>query len=167
MEQTSSKVTTAKTHNTRALWNLTRGQRRRFAMAGVALVIGTVFMFVGPQIVRFAIDAFLDRSKPAGQLPDWMARGQAMLDATARPYRALFLAALGVFIASLISGAFMYLKGRFAAQASESIARSLRMRLYDHLQHLPVAYHDKSPTGDQVQRCTSDVDTVRMMFSSQ
>ena len=103
MEQTSSKVTTAKTHNTRALWNLTRGQRRRFALAGVALVIGTVFMFVGPQIVRFAIDAFLDRSKPAGQLPDWMARGQAMLDATARPYRALFLAALGVFIASLIS----------------------------------------------------------------
>ena len=54
-----------------------------------------------------------------------------------------------------------------SARASESIARSLRLRLYDHLQHLPVAYHDKAPTGDQVQRCTSDVDTVRMLFASQ
>ena len=52
-------------------------------------------------------------------------------------------------------------------RASESIARSLRLRLYDHLQHLPASYHDKAPTGDQVQRCTSDVDQVRLLFASQ
>ena len=106
-------------------------------------------------------------SNAGGQQGEWLARTINLLDAATHPHRALFFAAVGVVAASLVSGLFMYLKGRFTAQASESIARSLRMRLYDHLQHLPVAYHDKCPTGDQVQRCTSDVDTVRMLYASQ
>jgi ATP-binding cassette subfamily B protein len=49
--------------------------------------------------------------------------------------------------------------------ASESICRRLRDRLYDQLQHLPCSYHDDAETGDLVQRCTSDVETIRMFLS--
>ena len=37
----------------------------------------------------------------------------------------------------------------------------------DQLQHLPCAYHDKAQTGDQVQRCTSDVETLRAFLANQ
>ncbi len=47
------------------------------------------------------------------------------------------------------------------------MARRMRDRLYDHLQHLPCTYHDKVETGDLVQRCTSDVETVRSFLSMQ
>ena len=40
-------------------------------------------------------------------------------------------------------------------------SRDLRDRLFAHLQHVPVSYHDSAQTGDLVQRCTSDVDTIR------
>ncbi|MBC8105472.1 MAG: ABC transporter ATP-binding protein [Anaerolineae bacterium] len=156
-----------KTNNNRALWNLTRGQRGRFTLAAATLVIGSAGMFVGPQIIRFAIDGILDKTKTLGSLPHWITGVLAFLDAANHPRRALIFAGLAVFAASVLAGIFMYLKGRWSAQASESIARSLRVRLYDHLQHLPAAYHDKAPTGDQVQRCTSDVDTVRMLYASQ
>ena len=35
------------------------------------------------------------------------------------------------------------------------------------MQRLTFAYHDKTPTGDLIQRCTSDVDTIRGFLSSQ
>jgi len=72
-----------------------------------------------------------------------------------------------VIAVTALGGAFTYLKGQWAALASESIARQLRNRLYNHLQHVSIAYHDKAQTGDLVQRCTSDVDTVRLFYQSQ
>src|SRR4051812_5968328 len=125
------------TSNHRALWDLTRGQRARFTFAMVALAIASLLMDVGPQIVRLAIDGILVKGPTSG----WMSRLLVSFDAANHPIRALVLAAGAVLAATLVGGIFMYLKGRWAAQASESIARALRMRLYDHLQHLPVPYH--------------------------
>src|SRR5947209_8742331 len=153
--------------NHRALWDLTRGQRGRFGLALLALALASLLMYVGPQIVRLAIDGILDHTKDPATLPRWIVRSAAALGAADHPRRALIICGCGVIVATLLAGIFMYLRSRLAARASESIARDLRMRLFDHLQHCPVAYHDKSPTGDQVQRCTSDVDTVRTLFASQ
>jgi ATP-binding cassette subfamily B protein len=147
-----------------SLWRLTRGQRLRFFFALVTLLAGTLLLYLAPQIVRFAIDGILDQS---ARVPRWVMSILAALDARAKPIRALILAGCAVLAVTLVAGVFMYFRGRWAAFAAESIARSLRMRLYDHLQHLPVGYHDKAQTGDQVQRCTSDVDTVRQLFASQ
>jgi ATP-binding cassette subfamily B protein len=154
----------SKTNQMRGLWRLSDGQRGRFALALIAMGIGTLLMYVGPQIVRFAIDGVLD---PAGKVPSFSRGILDAIDARNHPIRTLIVAGVAVVLVTLIGGAFMYLKGRWTSQASESVARALRMRLYDQLQHLPVAYHDKAQTGDQVQRCTSDVDTVKMLFSSQ
>ena len=61
----------------------------------------------------------------------------------------------------------MFLRGKWTAQASESIAEKMRNRLYRHLQTLPYDYHVKAATGDLIQRCTSDVETVRRFLSGQ
>jgi len=42
----------------------------------------------------------------------------------------------------------------------------LRIRLYRHLQRLPIRYYDQNPLGDIISRCTADVDTVDTLFSS-
>ena len=61
----------------------------------------------------------------------------------------------------------MYAKGRWVAEASHGIAKQVRDRLFDHLQHLPCTYFDRADTGDLVQRCTSDVDTLRIFLTMQ
>ena len=58
---------------------------------------------------------------------------------------------------------FQYLRGRCTAHASENVAKRLRDRLYSHLQMLSYDYHVKAQTGDLIQRCTSDVDTIRAL----
>lgn len=52
------------------------------------------------------------------------------------------------------------------ALAAQGALRDLRVRLFAHLQKLPMTYYDQTPLGDLISRCTADVDTVDTLFSS-
>jgi len=68
---------------------------------------------------------------------------------------------------SLFVCVFMYLRGKWNGQVSENFTAKLRDALYSHLQLLPYAYHVQAKTGDLIQRCTSDVDTIRRFLAGQ
>lgn len=70
------------------------------------------------------------------------------------------LAALLMFQAGLRYGA-SYL----GASASEDILAGLRMRLFDHLQALPVAYFDARRHGDTLAHLTNDAEQVGQFLS--
>ena len=83
------------------------------------------------------------------------------------PFLAYLLASAvaGVLLVS-IGALFMYFRGRWAAVASEALARNTRDALYRRLHYLPASFFDEADTGDLVQRCSSDVETVRLFLSS-
>ena len=148
-----------------SLWRLLRGNRLRYGAAIAATVIATLFMFILPRIFQGAIDFAiegkeLDSPSFVRDLVAWMGP---------QDYwgRNLWIPAISILALTCLSGLFTYLHGWLAASASESAAKSLRERLYDHLQHLPCRYYDHTPTGDLVQRCSSDVETVRMFLAVQ
>jgi ATP-binding cassette, subfamily B, bacterial len=68
---------------------------------------------------------------------------------------------------ALVEGSFAYLSSRLASYSAENITRRLRNFLFDHIQRLSFAYHSKTPTGDLIERVTSDVDSVRTFFNDQ
>jgi ATP-binding cassette, subfamily B, bacterial len=146
-----------------------KGYRLPYAAALAAVILSAGFQYCAPLIVRTTIDNIIE-GKSVGGVP-WVGRwvdavigwlgGRSVLAAN------LWMAALGVALAAGLGSACTYLRGRWSALASESIARRLRDRLYDHLQRLPCLYHDKAESGDLVQRCTSDVETIRGLLSSQ
>ena len=53
------------------------------------------------------------------------------------------------------------------ARACEGTVARIRDTLFDHIQHLPYAWHNTHQTGDIIQRCTQDVDLVRNFVSDQ
>jgi ATP-binding cassette subfamily B protein len=75
--------------------------------------------------------------------------------------------ALGFIGLALIQGGFTFLSGSLTARTAEGIARRLRNYLFDHVQRLSFTYHDKTPTGDLIQRSTSDVEAIRRFFADQ
>lgn len=79
----------------------------------------------------------------------------------------LWIIGLILIFLNLLSGVFSYCKGRWQATAGENVSLYLRERMYDHIQRLPFSYHVKAETGDLVQRCTSDVETVRRFLAGQ
>jgi ATP-binding cassette, subfamily B, bacterial len=74
---------------------------------------------------------------------------------------------LGFVVLALFEGGFSFVSGRLAAYTAEGITRRLRDFLFDHIQRLSFSYHANTPTGDLIERVTSDVDSVRRFFSEQ
>jgi ATP-binding cassette, subfamily B, multidrug efflux pump len=47
----------------------------------------------------------------------------------------------------------------------QSLLASMRARIFDRLQHLPLGFFDRRPVGDLMSRVTNDVDTLNQLFS--
>jgi len=74
---------------------------------------------------------------------------------------------VGFVTLALFEGGFSFLSGRLAAYTAEGVTRRLRDFLFDHIQRLSFSYHATTPTGDLIERVTSDVDALRRFFSEQ
>lgn len=147
----------------RRLWNFMQGNRLLYIGAIVAIGLATAFSLVGPLILRTTIDSIIGDA-PIMQAINAMIQsigGKGLL------VRNLWLCSLALIFLALAEGVFLYLKGKWSATAAESTAQYMRDRLYDHLQHLSYAYHVRTETGDLVQRCTSDVETIRRFLALQ
>jgi ATP-binding cassette subfamily B protein len=127
------------------------------------MALANLFVFGAPLAAKYAIDAVVQHDIAAGW--PWLVAVARAFHA-ADPFAAyLWLSALGIVLITALGGAFHYLRGRLAATASESIARRLREELYRRLHHLNAAFYDEADTGDLVQRCSSDVETLRVFLS--
>lgn len=147
------------------LWRLMRGFRGLYLWAIVALFSHIGINYLTPLVASGTIDYVLSGKAIADDgLPG---RILGLLGGPERVREALWLPALAILLLTICAGGFQYLKGRWAAKAADGLARRLKDRLYDHLQHLPASYHDRADTGDIIQRCTSDVETLRVAMASQ
>lgn len=68
---------------------------------------------------------------------------------------------------TVLRGMFLYLKNTMSSKSAENIAENIKNQLYDHIQKLPYEYHVSAETGELIQRCTSDVDTIRRFLAIQ
>ena len=154
-------MTTPKFDN---LWAITRGQRLRYAGAVLAMGIANLFMFGAPLVAKYAIDVVVERDVTNGAA--WLVAPAAWLSTVHTYTSYLLCSALAIIIVTAFGGTFHYLRGRLSALASEAIARRLRDELYRRLHHLRAAFYDTADTGDLVQRCSSDVETLRVFLSN-
>jgi ATP-binding cassette subfamily B protein len=127
--------------------------------------VGFVFLATVPQISGAAIDGILGEA-PTGETR-WLVGHAARIESEVGTVRSLVIAAGALVAFSAAASLFHYLRGRWASQASEAVVRQIRDHLYAHLERLPCAYHDKADTGDLVQRCSSDVETIRVFLAGQ
>lgn len=143
-----------------------KGTRLKYIGSILTVVIAVAVAFISPLLLSEIIDSVIGTTKPLslpGPIQGWLdARG-------GRDFLVnnMWIVALVLVGINVLNGLVMFLRGKWTAQASESIAEKMRNRLYRHLQTLPYDYHVKAATGDLIQRCTSDVETVRRFLSGQ
>ncbi len=128
------------------LWGLLRGFRLTYAVAVVSLGIATAARTTTFFVIGYLVNEVLQSSAFSQILP---------------------FVALSFIVLALTEGTFSFISGRFAARTAEGIALKIRNYLYDHIQRMTFAFHDKTPTGDLIQRATSDVEAVRRFYAEQ
>ena len=156
--------TTPKSSRMRLIAHFLRGSLRMFLVALVFSMLNTAFNALTPMIIRTTVDSVIGGEPYA--LPDWLIRFLG-LDGRTGVVSALLLAAAAVMIVSALSGVCNYVSRMQTAKGSETFIKSLRDRLYEHIQKLPFAWHTKHQTGEIIQRCTSDVEVVRNFVTLQ
>mgnify|MGYP002409336065 CR=1 FL=1 len=151
--------------NMKLLIGFMKGNRLLYIGSILCVCLSTIITMASPLIVRFTVDSVIGNE--AAALPLWVENAIRSIGGMEYLKRNLWVCGLVLLGINLINGLFVYWKGKWSAKASESIAKNMRDRLYGHLQNLTYDYHVKAETGDLIQRCTSDVETIRRFLAVQ
>lgn len=151
-----------KTKHGKNIFRLILSQKKYYLRAVACSLFSIFISFLSPIVLAELIDHYLGNAP--SKLPSSV---NHLLGGEAFIANNLWLFGAAILLLNLVKGSFSYIKDLSSAKASENIALTLRQRLYRHIQHLSFGYHVKAETGDLMQRCTSDVDSVRRFLSVQ
>jgi ATP-binding cassette subfamily B protein len=132
----------------RSMWLLLNGYRIKYVGAIAAMGMAGVMNTLSLLLLSFLVD-------------------RVLLEQPSNFIQLLALIAAAYVGLALTRGVFAFASGALAGEVSEGIALRLKDYLFDHIQHLAFRYHDKMPTGELIQRVTSDIDAVRRFFAEQ
>jgi subfamily B ATP-binding cassette protein MsbA len=131
---------------------------------GVALfaVVGEgVTGLLDPWPLKIVFDS-VSGSKP---IPSWLA-DRLPSSLTSDKMAILELAAIAVVAIAILDAAFSYVEKYATTSAGQWIMHDLRRMLYNHVQHLSLAFHNQKRTGDLIGRITSDVEAIESFIVS-
>ena len=127
-----------------SLLPLTRPYRRLLLGAVLCVLVGAVLELIPPRVVKQVVDGNLANGERDG----------------------LLRLGLIYFAATAALQGTTFLTSYLIALAAQGVLHDLRMKLYAHFQRLPVSYYDRTPIGDAISRCTADIETINVLFTS-
>lgn len=142
-----------------------RGSAPIFALSMIFAALVSFLDMVGPRLISFTVDSVIGDKPP--QLPAIL---QKALDAAGgvEVFRKTpFLVALIVIAVALLAGICRFLFRYLNGAAAEKFVKNMRDRLYEKIERMPYAWHGQNSTGDIIQRCTSDVENIKVFVSEQ
>lgn len=142
-----------------------RGVKRWYLLFMVASTVVSVLNLVNPMIIGFTVDSVIG-SKTA-KAPWWMAPFIRAAGGLLWLKKNLWAIALFVCLIAVIRAFARYIAESANFRASETLVKTMRDDLFSHILRLPYSWHGENSTGDIIQRCTSDVETVKVFLSDQ
>jgi len=147
------------------VWDFLKGSKKYFAVSIIATLLVNAFDMLTPQIIRTTVDSVIGTM--ALDVPAFVAE---MIDRIGGlDYLKANLWVIGIVIALIALGSAVcrYLNTLYNTKGAERFVKTMRNRLFSHIQRLPFSWHMKNQTGDIIQRCTSDVDMIKNFVSEQ
>ena len=142
-----------------------RGSLHFFILSILSSFAVTLLEMVIPQIIRASVDSVIGSepfSFPAIVTQQIDALGGAPFFREHFGYIALI-----VILIAALAAVFKYFNNLYNTKGSERLMQTMRDQLFAHVQKLPFAWHMKNQTGDIIQRCTSDVERVKIFVAEQ
>ena len=147
------------------LWRFLAGSKRYFAVSLAAAGFTALADMVHPQIIRAAVDCAIGGKD--GDFPRYVMDLVDRVGGFAYLGQNLWMMALAIVAVALVQVAAQYVFRVNNARGTETLVKTMQDQLFCHIERLPYAWHMKNRTGDIIQRCTSDIDTVKSFVSEQ
>ncbi len=142
-----------------------KGSVHIFVFSMIATLCVSLLELIYPQIIRLLCDSIIgnDPIDPAS------ISGMLVTSTIGIGYlrENLWAVAVIIIVFAALIGVFKYLSTLLNTSAAETLCETTRNTLFEKIQSLPYAWHTANPTGDIIQRCTSDVETIKRFLSEQ
>ncbi|AZK96577.1 MULTISPECIES: ABC transporter ATP-binding protein [Streptomyces] len=125
------------------LWPYVRPVRTRlFIAAGVAIVASSLSLVI-PLVLKWIVDGPVAGRDPGG----------------------VWLGALALLLLGVAEAVLFGFRRWLVARPLAAVEAAMRADLYRHLQRVPLAFHDRWPSGQLLSRGTTDLSLVRIFLS--
>ncbi len=124
--------------NLRGLFGMLRPYRLRAALTVVALILGTAASLAPPLLARAAIDDGIQR----------------------HDFDKLLLVVIAFFVSALIVWVMTYAQTYLVGWVGQRALADLRIRIFKHLQTLPIGFYESRSAGVLISRMTNDVEAL-------
>src|SRR5690554_4476817 len=141
-----------------------KGYKLMYIFGMLAIIIAQLFNTLGPLIISSTIDSIIGDVEVRSSIIQSIFNvlgGKDYLKAN------LWIIGVIIVVNTALRGVFLYLKSFLSVTAAEEMSMKIRNKLYDHIQKLPYSFHVKADTGDLIQRCSSDVETIKKFLGVQ
>jgi ATP-binding cassette, subfamily B, bacterial len=128
----------------RLIFSVLRAQHRPALFGVLAGVAWSVAKLTAPALVRRGIDRGIRAGEP----------------------RQLALAVGGLLLVGLVQAGLAGFRRYFAISLAARVEADLRARLFVHVLGLDLAFHARTPAGQLVSRCASDLQQIQQPFAS-
>lgn len=146
------------------LFKFMTGYKGIYVLAMICIILSQMVTIVSPLIIRTTIDSIIG-SEPIGS--NFLERLIQYIGGRAYLRKNLWIIGVLLVFIAILRGILLYFRNTLASKTAENTAKNIRDSLYDQIQRLPYEYHVKAETGDLIQRCTSDVNTIKRFLSIQ
>jgi ABC-type multidrug transport system fused ATPase/permease subunit len=127
----------------------------------LAMLVETAMSLAAPWPLKLILDNVVGTHKA----PEWLAPLRSSFLGEHKMALAALAGIATVLIAALGAIA-SYIDNYYTESVGQWVAHDLRMRVYDHLQHLSLGYYDSHQTGALLSTITDDVKTIQGFASS-
>lgn len=125
----------------RLLWSLVRPYRVWAVAAVLLVIVDNATMVAVPLFVARGLDSGVHNALGGNWIP-------------------LLLAVAGVTGCALLGGITTFAFVRISGRLSQNVLFDLRMRVFEHVQRLSIAFHENYTSGKIVARLTSDLESL-------
>ncbi|ANW17990.1 ABC transporter ATP-binding protein [Streptomyces clavuligerus] len=124
------------------LWPCVRPARNRLLFAALVAIVASCLSLVIPLVLKWMVDGPVADRDPSG----------------------VWLGALAVLLLGFAEALLFGFRRWLVARPLAEVEARMRADLYARLQRLPIAFHDRWPSGQLLSRGTTDLMIVRMFF---
>ncbi len=147
------------------LMHFLRGSKRYFIFSILFATLVSLLDLINPKIIAYTVDTVI--GSKASELPTAVNRFVDGIGGVSFLRHHIWVIAIAVMIVALLSVICRFNFNLFNAMGAEKLVKTARDDLFTHIMHLPFKWHSENHTGDIIQRCTSDVETIKVFLSEQ
>ena len=145
----------------RLVGELLRPYRGWVTIIMLAMLVETVTSLAAPWPLKVILDNVVGTHKA----PEWLAPFRGSLLGGHKMELAV-LAGIATVVIAALGAVASYIDNYYTESVGQWVAHDLRMRVYDHLQHLSLGFYDSHQTGALLSTITDDIKTIQGFASS-